>query len=271
MKFPILVSDLDGTLVDHQGNIHPADVALLAAQKLPARLILATGRSLGSVRATFSRHNLFLKNPLPFAMVLHNGAVGLLPEEKLVHYAHFDAALQKHLVEVLRHFDRITTLFFHQDDCYFMYLTPFGVQAAELYGYHPMPLTAQASQLPFSKIMCISDSPPLLDEVSQQVRHLPAGNSYSMPTIFELAPPGVNKASGLKALLKALGCEGLPLFIAGDGGNDLEMLQMAEVSFSPQTSPLEIRQMVDRVIDTSQCGLLKPMLAAAGITDRVVS
>lgn len=270
MKFPVLISDLDGTLVDHQGNIHPADAALLAAQKLPARLILATGRSLGSVRATFSRHNLFLKKPLPFAMVLHNGAVGLLPEEKLVHYAPFDVGLQRQLVEIMRYFDKITILFFHQDDCYFMYLTPFGVQAAELYGYLPVPLTEKATQLPFSKIMCISDSPPLLDEVCQQVCHLPVGSSYSMRTIFELAPPGVNKAGGLKALLKALDCEGLPLFIAGDGGNDLEMLRMADESFTPQTSPLEIRQMVDHVIDTSQDGLLKPMLAAAGIMDGAV-
>lgn len=84
-----------------------------------------------------------------------------------------------------------------------------------------------------------------------------------MAIIFELAPPGVSKASGLHKLLEHLGLADRLLLAAGDGQNDRALLQAADLAFAPGSAPEEIRLLAGQLIDVPTTGLLGPMLAAA--------
>ena len=70
---PIVCLDFDGTLVDDEGRIHPADVEILANERSVA-FVPATGRPLHAVRRAFERHGLFAGGPIPFPLIVENGA-----------------------------------------------------------------------------------------------------------------------------------------------------------------------------------------------------
>jgi hydroxymethylpyrimidine pyrophosphatase-like HAD family hydrolase len=56
-----------------------------------------------------------------------------------------------------------------------------------------------------------------------------------------------------------------PIYAAGNGDNDLEMLRLARLSFAPLLSPEQVRAAADRLIDVRKVGLLMPMLEEIGI------
>ena len=86
MTVPIFCFDVDGTLVDEQGVIHPADVALLGAEPPAALFIPCTGRPLEGLRRTFAQFGLFVSSNIPLPLVLQNGALIYLPGEVQLAY-----------------------------------------------------------------------------------------------------------------------------------------------------------------------------------------
>ena len=74
---------------------------------------------------------------------------------------------------------------------------------------------------------------------------------------------GINKGSGLLKLLRVLGQENLPLYVAGDGENDLPMMQMARVSFAPVNALPDVIKQSHFKIDVDQQGLLRLMMEKA--------
>ena len=66
MSFSVLCFDLDGTLVNDQGEIHPNDLMLLDHPNSAVLLIPATGRPLESVRRTFRKAGLFKEKKILF-------------------------------------------------------------------------------------------------------------------------------------------------------------------------------------------------------------
>jgi len=61
---PIICFDLDGTLFDPQGRIHSRDIVILTSES-EINFIIATGRSLQSVRAMFTKNDLFTTSVSP--------------------------------------------------------------------------------------------------------------------------------------------------------------------------------------------------------------
>lgn len=82
MSKPIICFDLDGTLFDSQGRIHTRDLSILTSESV-FNFIIATGRSLQSVRAVFTKNGLFTDVRIPFPLVLQNGSVIYKHNEKL--------------------------------------------------------------------------------------------------------------------------------------------------------------------------------------------
>lgn len=63
----------------------------------------------------------------------------------------------------------------------------------------------------------------------------------------DITPRGVDKASGVRALLAELGIAPEEVFAIGDGGNDLPLLRLAGGSGAPANARPEVRAAVDRV------------------------
>lgn len=240
--------------------MHPNDKAILLKEDPPAFFITATGRSLDAVHSTFIKHGLFQDQLFPYPSITLNGGqvsdAGGIP----IAYFPFDNGIQQKVIDLTTGFPSVTFLLLDQFNVYLVDPDESGFQGAAKYEMFPIPYSSDLRNLSFCKLMCLSDDHDTLLKIAELSASIQVESAFSMQTIFELTPYGVNKGSSLAYLLKALHLEGVPLYAAGDGGNDLAMLNLADVSFTAHTSPEYIRQAVDHVIDVEQEGLLAPII-----------
>src|SRR5215217_1684528 len=111
----VLCFDFDGTLVDGEGGIHQRDVEILGSET-PVTLVPATGRPLHAVRHTFERHGLFADRPVPFPLVLENGAAVYEADERLRAQHPFAPDVQGAFIEAMLASPRMTFLLFSLDE-----------------------------------------------------------------------------------------------------------------------------------------------------------
>ena len=266
MPLSILCFDLDGTLVNDQGEIHPDDVVLLDHPDADVLFIPATGRPLKAVKRTFRKAGLFKEKKIPFPLVLQNGSLMYLPDENPLSYEPFDMETQKKLIRLAKDRPETTFLFLGMEEIHLLWPSQFGLLSVEKYEFEVIPFIDRSINCSFSKVMCISNVARDLSALAQFVKWMPVDTALSTPTIFEVTPQGINKGSGLLKLLRALGWENLPLYVAGDGENDLPMMQMARVSFAPTNALPDVVKQSHFRIDVGQRGLLRPMMEKA-LTD----
>jgi Cof subfamily protein (haloacid dehalogenase superfamily) len=259
MSNPIICFDLDGTLFDPQGRIHPRDIAILTSES-EINFIIATGRSLQSVHAMFTKNGLFTDVFIPFPLVLQNGSVIYEENEKLAGYFPFTHDTQHQLIEIIQ----ITFYLFEVKETHLLWPTAFGLDTAERFGMQSKPYKTDGGNFNYSKITCVSEDNDLMQKFAQIIQYLEVEISFSMETLLEITPQGIDKGSGLGQLLSLLNKSTVNLFFAGDGENDLPLFDTAQYSFAPANSPEPVRVCADDIIDTGKRGLLTPMLEKAG-------
>ena len=262
MPNSIICFDLDGTLFDSQGRIHPRDITILTSES-EINFIIATGRSLQSVRAMFTKNGLFADILIPYPLVLQNGSVIYKHNEKLAGYFPFASDTQHKLIDIIQNFPQISFYLFDVKETHLLWPTAFGLDSAERFGMQSRPYKNDESNCIFSKIMCVSEDNALLQKLAQIIQDLEIEISFSMETLLEITPQGIDKGSGLGQLLSLLNKTNGTLFVAGDGENDLPLFDTAQYSFAPATSPEPVRVYADDIIDTGKSGLLTHMLEKA--------
>jgi hypothetical protein len=265
---PIVCLDFDGTLVDDRGRIHPADVEILATERSVA-FVPATGRPLHSVRRTFERHGLFTEQPIPFPLVLENGAAVYGEREDLLSQRSLQPELRDELLRaalcakrtsfLLHSLDEARTL--GSNDLLRGFVRRFDLDARP---WDPDSDPAGSWERPLVKLVVTAEDPEAVGRFEAQTADLPLERTYSLPNMLELGPAGVHKGSGLATLLDHTGHAPRELVVAGDGENDLALFEMATLRFAPLDSPPAIRARADRVLDVREEGLLAPILEEIG-------
>jgi hydroxymethylpyrimidine pyrophosphatase-like HAD family hydrolase len=124
-SLPVLCFDLDGTLLDKEQRIHPADAAFLQSSQR-AWLVPTTRRPLHSVKRTFFRHRLFPSAPLPFPLVLQNGAVLYGPSEKVLEHQVFEEGIQGALIDLFKTMPFLTFYLIGLDSIQVLWPDSFG-------------------------------------------------------------------------------------------------------------------------------------------------
>lgn len=264
-QYPIVCLDFDGTLVDHGGRIHPADVEVLANEK-SVRFVPATGRPLHSVRRAFERHGLFAERPIPFPLILENGAAVYGEGEDLRSRRSFEPEIGEELLRavlsarepsfLLHSLDEVRTL--GEGDLLRAFVRRFDLDARP---WDPDADPAESWQRPLVKLVVTAEDPEAVGRFEAETAHLPLERTYSLPGMLELGPAGIHKGFGLATLLRDV--ERAPdaeVVVAGDGENDLALFEMATLRFAPGDSPPAIRARADRVLDVRREGLLAPIL-----------
>lgn len=259
-KTTIVCIDFDGTLVDHEGRIHPADVEILRSERSVA-FVPATGRPLHSVRRTLERHGLFVDEPIPFPLVLENGSAVYLENEVLLAQRSFESDLQEKLMRAVRATTEASFLLFSLDEAR-------ALRSNETLWalVRRFDLDAQLFDLdeglpqPLCKIGVTAEDSENLRAFQNEIAGLPLEQTYSLPDMLEVAPVGVHKGLGLDDLLENAGRDGAEVIVVGDGENDLALFDQATLSFAPRSSPPAIQARADRVLDLKKEGLLTPLL-----------
>lgn len=255
----IVCIDFDGTLVDEEGRIHSSDVEILASERSVA-FVPATGRPLHSVRRTFEQHGLFAGHPIPFPLILENGAAVYSENEVLKSQRAFDPELQDMLMRAVLNSKGTSFVLFSLDEIRALRPSETLRAMVRRFGLNVQPFDPDEDLTrPFTKVSATAEDIEALHAFAAGIAELPLERTYSLPNMLELAPVGVHKGGGLSALLE--GRERVEEIVAvGDGENDLALFDMATLSFAPQSSPPAIQARADLVLDLDKEGLLAPIL-----------
>lgn len=217
----VVALDIDGTIVDHEGVLSEQmrrTIRRIAMAGVP--VILTTGRSWHATRPVFEE----LELP-PGPVISSNGAVlAQFPPFELVSVTTFDPAdavekvLREHpgatlAAEVVGTGYRVTELF------------PEG----ELHGEIEVVSPAALAGDDVTRLVVRDPNASDTEFIGLADRLGLHGVSYSVgwTAWLDIAPLGVNKATGLAKVVAGLGYSAAEVLAIGDGRNDLEMLTWA--------------------------------------------
>lgn len=225
MTDPWLVAlDIDGTVLQEDGTITDAVSAEIArVRDLGHEVMLATGRSVSMTLPVLDRLGLVSQY-----VVCANGAVVLRRDpDAPVGYA-------RDHVETFDPTEVLTTIRGHLGDA------SYAVEDAEgvfrYTGYFPDGALAAASDkvefddllgVAATRVVVISPGHAIEDFLAVVERMGLHQVTYNVgwTAWLDIAPDGVNKATGLERVRSALGIPASRVFTAGDGRNDIDMFE----------------------------------------------
>lgn len=257
----LVVSDIDGTLLDSNGRVSPRlrEVAARAV-RVGTRVVLATGRP--------HRWLAGVLDQLPFTplCVCANGAVLYDPSS--------DTVLDRHELEpetlagiAAAVHDAVSALpigpgeefgfgvervgdsaFDPENECFL--ITPGYSPDLWDTGYGVVDVSELVSQ-PAAKILVRHggmNSRELFDVVAPSINPADAHVTYSMNDgLIELSAPGINKAAGVSALAAHYGIDPSRVVAFGDMPNDIEMLSWAGLGVAMENAAPIVHDAADVV------------------------
>ncbi|MDQ0680651.1 Cof subfamily protein (haloacid dehalogenase superfamily) [Arthrobacter pascens] len=267
----LVASDIDGTILGHDGKISDRTVrAFRACRDAGVELVFVTGRPPRWL------HPLEEQLGHTGTVICSNGAVVWdLEEDRLVSARTLskDAVLEiRRIIKELR-----PAALFAAETLTGFYLEPGFIEngSSELLAeFTPAPLarTLAADDAVVKFLTIVREGTPdeFLAEVGPAVGHL-AASTHSSPGVamLELSLPGVNKAVTLAEYATSLGIDAADVVAFGDMPNDIEMLRWAGHGYAMASGhPEAIRaagQQAPHFDDDGVAQVLEARLAALGV------
>ena len=241
LKFKIIASDLDGTLLTPEHRIAPytRDV-LKRAHQQGATIVIATGRHYVDVTGIRDRLG------IPAYMITSNGARVHNPEGEIVFKQNVQPDDVKRVVEMTKSDTDIKTHLYRNDDWLLNKPSDNLNDFHENFTYQLFDSNNPPSD-GISKIFFIRDDMDHERLVHWEQTFVERLNSrahvsFSTPWCLEIMDKGVSKGHALEAIAKANGCELKDCIAFGDGMNDVEMLKMAGKGLVMETSHEKVKR-----------------------------
>jgi hydroxymethylpyrimidine pyrophosphatase-like HAD family hydrolase len=254
---PKLVAlDIDGTLlkwVEGVGTTYeeisaPVYDAVHRALDAGTAIVLASGRSPHGMTRLADQLHLHVDGDDPVWVVASNGAVVFrYPPLEVVHEETFDAAPA--VAAVLEHHPTALVAVEERGIGYRVN-RPFPI--GELTGDMTITPVDDLVAGPVSRVIIRDPDATAEDFVALAGRLGLQGTDYVVgwTAWLDLAPVGVNKASGLRLVADELGIGAADVLAIGDGRNDIEMLQWAGRGVAMGQSVEVVREAADAVTGT---------------------
>ena len=252
--------DLDGTLIDPNEQAHPQDVRLLNDMPEGILPILTTGRSLPSAKGVLHQSGILTQDPFPLPGVFLNGAEILLAREVRVKVHYLKDSLLKDLLELSKTFSSTAFFFYQPRNIYLVNPTPIGRHLSDIHYLNAIECTPEEVPGQINKLIVIEDNPDNIIPIREMTQGWPSEVVTSLPNILEFGAPGITKGKALQVLLDGMDLGNMPVYIVGDGENDLTMKELAELFFVPDTAQGHVQDQADVVIHCEKDGLLTPIL-----------
>jgi Cof subfamily protein (haloacid dehalogenase superfamily) len=231
----LVVTDLDGTLWETPGTIHPTTVpAVHELERRGIPLMVATGRRLASTREPLAKLGL-----APPVVVL-NGALAVdLDTGERIHRHGFTTERARQVLDTFEGAGISPCVYVDDEEVHVfvgpdpsthpLHLESFGewVQTADLHQ-----IVADLPILAFAVLAVTPGSVELLEEPLRALAnpHVSSERQYGGGLTVTVAPPGQSKWDGVAAFCEHKGLDVTKVLAMGDGPNDLELLDGASVA-----------------------------------------
>lgn len=242
----LIVTDLDGTLLNSNHNISPRTEKILReAMQRGIPLILATGKTRTSALHIIDHLGLTTPGVYIQGLMVYSGTGDVLYQQTLAsdpaHIA-IEAAEQGDYTTVIYSGTRILTkannaftdmlVKHHEPD-------PVAVgplrDAIEHYPVHKLTFIDEASRITTLRAA-------LQTQIGDRVTLVQA-----LDTMLEVLPPGASKGNGLSHLLELIDMPKENVIAFGDGENDIGMLQLAGIGVAMGNSKPEVQKAANYV------------------------
>jgi hypothetical protein len=256
----LIVTDLDGTLWDDKGQVHPKTLRALATlEELGIPVLAATGRRAKTAWA------LMRDNGIGLEAVLLDGAIGLefAANDALYKYA-FSPELAAQVLEILDGLGISPCI--NVDDPYrdivlgeHPSIRPEHIERLKASVREEDPRTAVRT-LGVLAFTLLSGEASMIRHVATEVVSLaPVSAAISTDRTYgglhlSLRPLGVNKWAGVLAICAIRGLDPARVMAVGDADNDIEMMDGAAVSLAVSDATAAVLERADTVIAPASQG-----------------
>lgn len=254
MKIKAIFLDLDGTLNNDQKVITPRTLnALMAAQKLGVRIVLASARPSPGLHR--ERDMLRLKEYGGILMSYNGGRIVDAATDRVL----FETAMEQETAKrVLRLLKELPVTPILDDGKQFYVTDAMGYKVRYECRNNNMECSAVedlSAFLSFSPVkILMSVTPEQLLGVQQKIRSfLPRALTVvqTAPFYLEVIPSSINKGQGVVDTCRALGIGTEDAIAFGDAENDIPMLKAAGVGVAMANATEEVKAAADAVTESN--------------------
>ena len=257
MKYKLVVTDMDGTLLNSQGKVSDENKEVLnKLQDEGVHIAVATGRIYASARI-FAKY-IGIKTPI----IACNGAIARKIENNEILYQN---PLKKEdcnkVLDILRRYD--VYFHFYTDDTF--YSERLERSALKIFERNKtineedkidMRIvddsydTINNSKEKILKFLVIDDDVALLQEIRKELSQVPGIDvCKSRPDNLEIMNKGVEKGKAVKKLADSLGVKQEEVICIGDNENDISMLKYAGLGIAMGNAEEIVKETADYVTE----------------------
>jgi len=251
MSIRMIATDMDGTLLDGQGQLDLPRLTTIfdELEKRDIRFVVATGNEIGRMRKLFGPE---LTNRITF--VVANGARIFEGEDKIVE-KHWDSHLVQDVLEYFagreRNYHLVANL---QNGPHTLEGMDFPIvdrimteeRAKEFYRQiHFLSDFQELDKEAVIKMSIVVDEEQT-SSVTQRINQDFAGRLNAVTSGYgaiDLLPRGIHKGWGLCSLMERWKIEADQIMAFGDSENDLEMLELVGYSFAMENGEEKVKRM----------------------------
>ncbi len=253
MKYKIVFSDIDGTVITDEHKVLPSTaeaVHQLAAGKVPFVLV--------SARMPQAMRTVSAQMEMNIPLISYGGAYILEAEGTVLHDERVSAADAKAVIAELKeqwHNEAVVN-YYAADEWYAEDKNDPAVLREENI------VDVQAKQAQFdallqkgilpNKILCMSE-PSICEKLEQELKEkFPQLQIVrSSPILLEIMNKSVSKSSGINILLNHLNLRREQAIAFGDNYNDIDMLHSVGIGVAMANAPQAVKDAADAVTDSN--------------------
>lgn len=251
MKYKLIASDMDETLLNDQHTICQRNIDLIArAKEKGVKFVPATGRGFMSIQHDLKTLGLYDEKD-EYVISFNGGALTENKDNQLLSFEGLSFAKTKEIFEFGLNCD-VCQHVYTKDKVYVFNLSDSEAERIKNQKVDCIIMEDNSIDFlkdePISKILYQNIDVPYLMSLEPQMKHIwenECAVSYSSNRYMEFNKLGVDKGAGLKRLAQLLGIDISECIAVGDNYNDLPMLNVAGLSVAAANSVDDVKKACD--------------------------
>lgn len=246
----VLVTDMDGTLLNSRKEITDADRAAIGRfMALGGRFTVATGRTIQA----FEQYGRMLELKMP--LIMYNGAaIYDMSSKKILFTQPLPSEAGMITKEILDAMPEVGGEVLKADGTYVFRNNDYEALHTRLCGIEPeyteLSLIPEGGWLKVLFAMAPEDI-PRIEIFVRQKGYSAVSFVKSSDIFYEMLPEGVTKGSALAEYRKLDGMEDCTFVAVGDFDNDIEMIAEADLGAAPANAEDTVKEAADLVLENS--------------------